>query len=106
DMAMTAGLIALAPDVDLKGFQARAAQGQTVVGRSLFKAIHESGEMIARSGCHCIPILRGQEGAPVSLGVHVGQLTQQVKGEAPSTYPLRRFGKDIFSAPGNVPEKV
>ena len=48
DMAMTAGLIALAPDVDLKGFQARAAQSQIVAGQSLFKAIHESGERIAR----------------------------------------------------------
>jgi hypothetical protein len=50
-MAMRAGLVALATDIDLQRLELPPAQGQAVLGQFGFKAIHVSqGENVGITG--------------------------------------------------------
>ena len=62
--------------------------------------------IIARSRSYSIPILRGQKGAPFTVGVHIDQLPQQMKAQARVSDALDRCGENVFGAPLNAAEQV
>src|SRR2546426_312796 len=62
--------------------------------------------MIARSRSYSITILRSQKGAPITIGVHISQLTQQLNAQARVLDAPNRLRENRFGAPVNVAEQV
>ena len=102
DVAMAAGLVALAADVQLQRLQPTPSQRQAMLRQLLFEPIHESVGRIMNSGFYAIPILRGQKGAPITLRIHVTQLAQYPDTQSAPPDARDRFRKNFLRAPRNV----
>src|SRR6266446_153758 len=61
--------------------------------------------MIARARSYSIPILRGQKGAPITIGVHIGQLTQQSNSQTDVLAAPYRLCENVLGAPLNAEEQ-
>src|SRR6185369_2678935 len=61
---------------------------------------------IARSRADSIPILRGQKGAPVLVGVNIGQLAQQSQAQARMLDAQDRLPENVLGAPRNLVEQA